>query len=278
VPSAELVVSSAESPGSPSVLARSGYALDRPRWSRDGRRIYLVRQQCASCARVLVTVPVLHGRERRVELRALGDEQPSGGVTWGRDGSLAVAVADSEGDRTVAIARAGRIRGLHGLDDGNEPDWSPDGAKLAFAAEFDEIRRLVVERVATGRREVWAHGNYSEDQPAWSPDGTRLAFSRLAPSVTWNLCVAALSGGRVHCLTHTTANERDPAWSPDGRRIAFSSDRAGGAAGARAVHVMDADGRNVRRLTDPSFDSWGPAWSPDGAKLAFVRRPLAPPG
>jgi len=275
-PPAELVVRSADGGAvSFSLLSRSGYGLERPKWSRDGEWVSVVRQQCASCRKVLIAVPVRGASRVRVELGGSREAQPSGGVSWSRSSVLAVALVDSEGERTVAIVRGSHVRELRGLDDANEPDWSPDGRRLAFTAEFDEIRRIVIERVATRRREVWAHGNRSEDQPVWSPSGGRVAFTRLEPSMTWDICVGALASADVRCITHTSSNERDPAWSPDGRRIAFSSDAGAVATGARAVYVMDADGTHLRGLSGGSFDSWGPAWSPDGTKLAFVRRPLS---
>jgi TolB protein len=49
-------------------------------------------------------------------------------------------------------------------------------------------------------------------------------------------------------------------WSPDGSRIAFVS--------AGVVHVMNADGSDVRRLrAKPLFGDF--TWAPDGRKLAF---------
>jgi len=55
---------------------------------------------------------------------------------------------------------------------------------------------------------------------------------------------------------------RDVEWSPDGRRIAFTS----GDSCASQVHVVNADGTNLRPLT-PGI---GPSWSPAGDRIAFV--------
>lgn len=68
----------------------------------------------------------------------------------------------------------------------------------------------------------------------------------------------------------------DATFSPDGRRIVFASGRAHGAH-APELHVMDVDGRNVRRLTHSTeaprafWQNTQPAWSPDGKSVIFVR-------
>ena len=56
--------------------------------------------------------------------------------------------------------------------------------------------------------------------------------------------------------------DNEPAWSPDGNRIVFAR--------TAQLHVMNADGTNVRKLTDgPDTE---PSWSPDGTQIAFVRQ------
>jgi hypothetical protein len=87
--------------------------------------------------------------------------------------------------------------------------------------------------------------------------------------------VAAFSadGTGVVKLTDSQSFNGDAGWSPDGRRIAFESDRAN-LPGRNEIHVMDANGSNVRRVTtlpaDAMFDL-APRFSPDGRRLVFTR-------
>jgi Lysyl oxidase/WD40-like Beta Propeller Repeat len=73
-------------------------------------------------------------------------------------------------------------------------------------------------------------------------------------------------GSSSRRLTATAAAESAPALSPDGTQIAFASD----ASGEREIHVMRADGTQMRRRTyNAARDDTEPAWSPDGRRLAW---------
>jgi TolB protein len=64
----------------------------------------------------------------------------------------------------------------------------------------------------------------------------------------------------------------EPAWSPDRSRIAFVAARTPGDQSSRALYVMNADGKGVRRLTTEGFDARWPSWSPDGRSIVFAHK------
>ena len=57
-----------------------------------------------------------------------------------------------------------------------------------------------------------------------------------------------------------------PAWDPSGDRLALSVWKPGG---FRDIHVLDAQGRQLRALTWDRASDADPVWSPDGAWLLF---------
>jgi hypothetical protein len=58
-------------------------------------------------------------------------------------------------------------------------------------------------------------------------------------------------------LTFHPAADWSPDWSPDGTRLAFSRDGV--------IHVMSADGRELRSFEEGT----NPDWSPDGSRIAY---------
>lgn len=64
----------------------------------------------------------------------------------------------------------------------------------------------------------------------------------------------------------------DPTFSPDGRRIAFTvtqHDLKKGESNSD-IHVMNADGSQLRKLTASDKSDFHPRWSPDGRSLLFL--------
>ena len=112
-------------------------------------------------------------------------------------------------------------------------------------------------------------------RPRWSPDRRRIAFS-MSPLEPPSSSIYVIDVDGPDGLVRLT-DGTNPAWSPDGSRIAFTRSSAAGP----GIHVMSADGSNVRQLTFPnnpvqctqgsSAADWKADWSPDGQKILFER-------
>ncbi|MGI9107393.1 MAG: carboxypeptidase regulatory-like domain-containing protein [Pyrinomonadaceae bacterium] len=145
-----------------------------------------------------------------------------------------------------------------------DPDWSPDGTRIAF--ETDRTGNFEIFAInADGSNPVNLTNNPSfDDSASYSPDGARIAFAS-GRDGNQEIYVMNADGSNPVRLTNDPGVDEGPAWSPDGTRIAFSSDRDGDT----EIYVMNADGSNQVQLTsNTSFDD-APAWSPDNSRLAF---------
>ncbi|MBI3324522.1 MAG: PD40 domain-containing protein [Candidatus Omnitrophica bacterium] len=142
------------------------------------------------------------------------------------------------------------------------PTWSPNGLWIAYTAGSGEI--YAVESAWAHERKVTAQ-RAQDDWLSWSADGTQLAFAS-ADQGSSEICVINADGSHFRQLTHLRQASH-PVWSPDGTRIVLVSDRA--------IHLMHADGSDVKRLTDEGMWCAHPAWSADGKRIAYVGMPAS---
>lgn len=134
-----------------------------------------------------------------------------------------------------------------------QPAYSPDGKKVAFLWDRDELRVIDAETKAVNTA-LDRSGNYSytdgDVEFEWSPDSKWFLTSYIADG-GWNnsdIALVAADGSSVTDLTNSGYSDSTPRWALDGKAMTWESDRAGyrshGSWGAESdVYIMffDAD-------------------------------------
>jgi dipeptidyl aminopeptidase/acylaminoacyl peptidase len=148
---------------------------DEPTWSPDGRRLAFVGR--VLCCRWLYTVR----RDGTARRRVTGQEVRW--PAWSTTGQIAFVNYNDQRagvvgikDGTYTIRPDGsRLRLLFDRywGTGQQPDWSPDGSRIAFVA-----RQHIFTMSADGRRLRRLTDNFGDSDPAWSPNGKYIAFIR----------------------------------------------------------------------------------------------------
>ena len=214
-----------------------------------------------------------------------------------RDGNAEIYVMDADGGNQENLTN-------HPADD-RQPDWSPDGTKIAFASSRDGIPSQIHVMDADGKNVIrLTDGRGGKRDPDWSPDGKKIAFSvddredhiavmdadgnnrekleDQAMGTSWSpdgkqiafmswtdghheIYVIGVGGQGRKKVTQDLVGKWRPSFSPDGRRIAYMAEHKG----FYHIYVVDSDGRNLHRLTHNEENHWAPAWSPDGQAIAY---------
>jgi Tol biopolymer transport system component/predicted Ser/Thr protein kinase len=136
------------------------------------------------------------------------------------------------------------------------PDYSPDGRRIAFASERSGVANIwVCESDGTNPVQLTRFESYA-GTPRWSPDGRKIVFDSPEKGNT-DVWLIDAEGGIPRPLTHETSEDFRGSWSRDGQWIYFVSDRTGTlqtwkmpAEGGPATQVTRGGGNYARESGD----------------------------
>jgi dipeptidyl aminopeptidase/acylaminoacyl peptidase len=226
----------------------------------------MLQSRKTACALVVLLsfLPLLSGAITLDDVMAV--RFPSD-VQWSPDSQQVVFIWDVVGRRNLYLVPADGSSPPRQLtqftEDGpelSEPQWSPNGAQIAFVREG----LLYVTVVASGEtKSVAGSEKVAASEPRWSPDGKRLAY--VSEGVLYTL--APPSGSPEHVYRDRIGRDSSPRWSPDGQWLAFVSTR-----GRHSFVGLYSFAHKDVRWLDPSTDEdRSPIWSPDSQQVAFTR-------
>lgn len=204
--------------------------------------------------------------EGTATVEATATEEPSAAAVTGA-GWLAFTRGDNADAEIVLLdLTANDITALtdNAVYDG-EPDWSPDGERLAFESLRESSIDIYVMDAAGGGVQRVTTSPLPDRHPDWAPDGTLIAYES-GDGDESELYVVSAEGGEPARLTTNDYGDRAPVFSPDGTQIAYMTEQRG----PWEIAIMSYPGGVVEQVFDcPGADCRFPAWSPDGKRLVF---------
>jgi Tol biopolymer transport system component len=146
------------------------------------------------------------------------------------------------------------------------PDWSPDGSRIAFARQDENQSDIyVMDRNGSNVTNLTNTEFFREEFPVWSPDGSKIAFI-YDDGEDRDIYVFDFLDDTVRNLSNDDLDNYLPVWSTNGDRLAYTANNDQ----TTNIKVYDFATQLISVGSEQSFDEITDMdWSPVAEILAF---------
>jgi Tol biopolymer transport system component len=245
-------------------ITNSGYLTTFPRFSRNGKEIYYIRNTNYNKT-VLMSVSPATGKHET--LCRVNDPNS---ISVAGDGKI--YLSDAEFYRSYSIYNEAFV-----FDDGYEKltkkfrgsylDISQDKEKACFIRQDKGNFSLIISDLLFRKSEsIISESNIQLAFTRFSPDGKKIAFTLKEKNGNTDIAVLNIADKSILRLTSDEYNDINPAWHPDGNRIIFCSDREG----VYNLYECNLKNKQTAKLTNLLGGAFSPDVSPDGIQIVFA--------
>jgi Tol biopolymer transport system component len=167
------------------------------------------------------------------------------------------------------IPRASLTRFTYEGGDEQNPVWTPDGKRLAYASQRGGTPTMYWKTAdGNGTPEKILAPQHPQRPSSFSADGKFLAYTEVHPQSgldIWTLRLEEHSPRQPEPFLRTPFDEDLPLFSPDGHWLAYRSNESG----RTEVYVAQFPGADVKRQISVGGGDQ-PMWAPDGKQLFYL--------
>ena len=226
-----------------------------PSWSPNGNELLYVSFERRKP--VIYRQSLLTG-ERRVIANFKGSNSAP---AWSPDSArIAAALTEHEGLQQIYLIGAGGKQRLRSNLGGNvintEPDFSPDGKRIAFTSDEGGRAQIYEYNFANGKVRRLTYGVREAMSPDYDSSGGKLAYIHRQRAGS-NIAVLDIASGDSVLLTDIQLAD-SPAFSPNDTMILFKDEKI-----ANTLFIVSINGKVLNRWhVAESGNINNPAWGP----------------